>query len=166
MITVKNADTGAILKEGYLIESGTKVTVFITPNARYYLTGKDVADDYYKKTMTFAENKKNINSIVSKHPAEKYYRITLDRSDSYAKYTYKLDGKTVSGTINARAGQNLELSYEITDSAYKLSKSHNGTLIGINASDVKATESITVTPEMDGKRIKKTDFDIETVKQL
>lgn len=165
VITVKNAETGAVLKKGDLIESSTTVTVFIMPHARYYLTGKDASDDLYKRTMTFSEYKKNIDSIISKHPAAKYYRITLDRSDSYANYTYKLDEKTVSGRVNAKAGQNLELTYEITDSAFKLSKYHNGTLIGIGASNEKATESITITPEMDGKRLKKTDFGIETVKQ-
>ena len=115
--------------------------------------------------MTFDEYQKNISSIISKHPAEKYYRITLDRSDSYAEYSYKLDGKSVTGTIDAKAGQKLELTYKITDSAYKLSKAHNGTLIGLGSSTSTATESITVTAEMDGKRLKKTDFGIETEKQ-
>ena len=164
-ITVKNAENGAKLKRGDLIESDTKVTVYITPYARYYLTGKDATDNLYKRTMTFGEYQKNISSIISKHPTEKYYRITLDRSDSYAEYSYKLEGKSVTGTIDAKAGQKLELTYKITDSAYKLTKSHNGTLIGIGASTSTATESVTVTAEMDGKRLKKTDFGIETEKQ-
>ena len=164
-ITVKNAENGAKLNRGDLLESDTKVTVYITPYARYYLTGKDAADNLYKRTMTFDEYQKNISSIISKHPAEKYYRITLDRSDSYAEYSYKLDGKSVTGTIDAKAGQKLELTYKITDSAYKLSKAHNSTLIGLGSSTSTATESITVTAEMDGKRLKKTDFGIETEKQ-
>ena len=164
-ISVKNGETGAILKKGDLIESSTKVSVSINPLSRYYLTGKDASDDSYTKTLTFSEYKKNINSIISKHPAKKYNRITLDRSDSYADYSYKLDGKSVTGTIDARAGQKLELTYKITDPSYKLSKAHNGALIGIGSSYTTATESITVKAEMDGKRLKKTDFGIDTVKQ-
>lgn len=164
-ITVKNLETGAILQKGDLIESSTNVSVSIKPLPRYYLTGKDASDSSYTKPMTFAEYKKNIDTIISKHPAKKYYRITLDRSDSYAKYSYKLDEKPVAGTIDAKAGQHLTLTYEITDPSYKLSTDHNGSLLGIGASYTTATESITITADMDGKRLRKTDFNIETVKQ-
>ena len=164
-VTVINEETGVTLKKGDLIESGTKVSVSITPIPRYYLTGKDAADDSFAKTMNFAEYKKDIDSIISRHPAKKYYRITLDRSDSYANYSYKLDGKPVSGTIDAKDGQKLELTYEITDPSYRLTRSHDDSLFGLGSSFTTATETLKITANHDGKRLKKTDCDIETMKQ-
>lgn len=164
-ITVMNTATGTEMVNGDLIEGSTKVKVLVSPLAGYYVTGKNVKNNVYSSTMTFSEYQKNIDSIISKHPAEKYCTITLDKSDSYAKYSYKLDESKASGTIKAKVGQKLELTYKITDPAYKLTKSRGGTVFGIGSTTSSATETITITPDMDKRRIKKSDFGIETEKR-
>ena len=163
-VTVVNNSTGETLATGDLIEADTKVVVTITPLSGYYVTGKNVSNDVYSKTMKFSEYQKNISTIISEHPADKYYTITLDKSDAYASYIYKLDGKEVSGMIYVKAGQKLELTYEITDPAYKLSTAHGGLVFGIGSSTTKATETITIDSNMHGKTITKTEFNIDTVK--
>ena len=91
--------------------------------------------------------------------------MTLDSSDTFATYTYKLDGKEVSGTITVKEGQKLTLTYEITDSAYKLKEGAGGVpLVGWGKSYTKVSKDLTITPGMDGKTITKDDFGIETVK--
>ena len=163
-IVLQNADTNTILVKGDLIEASQKVTVTIRPNTGYYVTGKKVGNDIYQETMKFSDYQKNVNNIITTHPAFPYYVVTLDKSDSYAKYTYKLDGKVVTGTINAKEGQKLELTYEIINPEYKLSKAAGGVVFGIGSSTSKVTETIKIDASMQGKTITKRDYNIETVK--
>lgn len=163
-ITVKNADTNEVLSNGDLIEESTKVVVTISPLSGYYVTGNKVTNDVYQETMKYSNYKRNISSIISNHPAGRYFTITLDKSDAYASYTYKLDGEVVSGTITVKAGQKLELTYEITDSAYRLKQAHGGFIFGWGASYTKATKTITINASYEGKTVTKADFNIATVK--
>ena len=164
-ITVRNADTNEVLTDSSIIEDSQKVVVTISPDQGYYISGKKVSNGVYVDTMKYSEFKKEINDIIEKHPISKYCVISLDASDKYAAYVYKLDGEIVSGKINAKEGQKLELTYEITDSSYQLAQASGGLpIVGWGASDTKANKSIEITSEMDGKTITKADFDIETKK--
>ena len=164
-ITVRNADTNEVLTGSSLIEDSQKVVVTISPDQGYYISGKKVSNGVYVDTMKYSEFKKEIDNIIEKHPISKYCVISLDASDKYATYVYKLDGEIVSGKINAKEGQKLELTYEITDSSYQLAQASGGLpIVGWGASDTKANKSIEITSEMDGKTITKADFDIETKK--
>ncbi len=162
-ITVRNSETNLVLKDDDLIEPGKKVSVTISPSAGYYVTGKKVSNDVYQETMKYSDYLKNIDSIIESHPAMKIYTITLDTSDAWAQYTYKLDKKDVSGTIQVRDGQKLSLTYEITDPAYKLSEAAGG-FLGIGASTSKATKEISISSDLDGTTVTKTTFGISTVK--
>lgn len=161
LIVVKNADTNEILMNGDLIEPDQRVKVTIGPSYGYYVTGKNVSDDKYQETMKYSKYLTDIKDIVEKHPAQKIYSVTLDASDSYAKYTYKLDGYVVSGTIKVRDGQKLSLEYEITDGNYKLSDV-SGYLFW--KTEKKVTKELAITSDYDGKTISKSDFEISVVK--
>lgn len=164
-ISVRNMLTNELMTGGELIEGSQKVTVSIIPDSGYYVTGKKVTNDVYQETMKYSEFVKNMADIVEKHPAAKYYTMTLDSSDTFATYTYKLDGKEVSGTITVKEGQKLTLTYEITDSAYKLKEGAGGVpFVGWGKSYTTVSKDLTITPGMDGKTITKDDFGIETVK--
>lgn len=164
-LTVKNADTKEILKAGDFIEKGQKVIVTISPEKGYYVSGKKTSNDVYSQTMKYSEYVSDINGIIEKHPIKKILEITLDKSDSYASYKYKLEGTEVSDTvIEAREGQELAIEYEIISSGYKLDKSYGG-FLKIGASNKKAQSSIKITPDMDGKTIKKEDFGINAVEE-
>ena len=164
-ISVRNMLTNELMTGGELIEGSQNVTVSIMPDSGYYVTGKKVTNDVYQETMKYSDFVKNMADIVEKHPAAKYYTMTLDSSDTFATYTYKLDGKEVSGTITAKEGQKLDLIYEITDSAYKLKEGTGGVpLVGWGKSYTTVSKVLTITSAMDGKTITKDDFGIETVK--
>lgn len=164
-ISVRNADTNEVLTGGTLIEGSQKVVVMISPDSGYYVTGKKVAKDIYSETMTFSNYLKKINSIIDNHPADKYYTITLDASDSCATYTYKLDGTVVSGTIYAKKDQKLELTYEITDSSYQLTEAQGGIpLFGWGSTTTKATKTITISSSLDGNTVTKSTFSINVKK--
>lgn len=163
-ITVTNSTTGkALYNSTELIEKSQKVIVKISSSSGYYLTGKNVSKDTYSKEMKYSDYLNDIQDIVSSHTAKKYITLTLDASDGFADYQYRLAGEKVSGTVNAKEDQKLELTYKITDSAYKLSEKSGG-VFGFGASDTEVTASITVKADMDGKTITKKDFNIETRK--
>jgi len=164
-ITVRNMRTNELMSSGELIEGSEKVIVSIIPDSGYYVTGKKVTNDVYQETMKYSEFVKNMADIIDKHPAARYYSVTLDTSDSFAVYTYKLDGSEVSGTVTVKEGQKLTLTYEITDSAYKLKEGAGGVpIVGWGKSYTKVSKDLTITPAMDGKTITKDDFGIEIVK--
>lgn len=162
-ISVSNIATDKVLSDGTLIEGSQKVSVRIVPDAGYYVTGKKVTNDVYSETMTFSEYQKNISNIIKDHAAKKYCFIQLDASDTFADYAYKLDGNNVSGKISAKEGQKLELTYGITDSAYKLTKGYGG-FLGIGSSKTKVTKEIMITSGMDGMTVTKDNFDIQVKK--
>ena len=162
-ITVANTTSGKRLTKGDLLEPAQEILITATPQKGYYLTGKGVTNGSYSEKMKYSDYPKKITSIINGHPTEKCYSITLDRSDSFASYAYELDGTKVSGTVYAREGQTLELTYIITDPGYQLTKAYGG-FIGIGASRTEAKAEIKITSEMDGKTITKADFGIETRK--
>lgn len=162
-VMVRNLLTNEVMGGGELIEGEQKVTITITPDIGYYITGKQVSNGIYQETMKYSDYIKSKSSIIDEHVPTKYYSITLDSSDQFASYAYKLDGKEVTGTILAKEGQKLTLTYEITDSRYKLSEGAGGLpLVGWGKSFTKATKDLIITEEMDGSIITKQNFGITT----
>ena len=163
-ISVVNGLNNEQMIGGELIEGTQKITVTIKPESGYYITGKRVSNDVYQETMKYSDYVKNLSDIIRKHPVARYYKITLDASDAFANYTYKLDGVVVSGIIDVKEGQKLSLTYEITDPAYKLTEGAGGIpLVGWLQSYTKVTKDLSVIPSMDGKTITKDDFGIQVV---
>lgn len=166
VITIYNADTMKELVQGDLIEESQKVVVKIAPTTGYYIVGgNNDAKTEYQQTMKYSKYTKDIAGLIEKHYAEKICTVKLDESDSFAKYTYRYNGEQVSGTVKIRAGEELTLEYEITDTGYKLSEaSASGGVLGIGKSYKKVTKSIPITADMDGKTIAKSNFTIEVEK--
>ena len=88
----------------------------------------------------------------------------LEPAEDFAKATYRLDGKVVSDRVQAKEGQKLQLEYEIIDADYSF-KTPQGGVFGLGSSDKKATKTISITSEMDGKTISNDNFHIEVVKR-
>ena len=164
ILSVRKTKTNIALNPGDFVEPDQKVIVTISPKTGYYIVGKGVTNDIYQKTMKYSDYCKDISEIVNNHDAKKIYTVTLDNSDVWAKYSYKLDGDEVSGVVSVREGQNLELTYEITDSNYHLTKAEGGFIFGWGSSTSKAKKSIKIVPELDGTIITKANFGIETAK--
>ena len=161
-VLVEHVGTNTYLTDGELIEGAQKVTVTIEPDAGYYITGKDVTNDVYRKTMTYSEYTEKLADIIEKHKAARYLTITPDASDAFAMYTYKLDGRDVSGETRVKEGQTLTLTYEITDGVHRLKEGAGGVpLVGWGKSYTKVSKSLTITPALDGSTLTKADFGIE-----
>lgn len=156
-ITVKVADTQRVLQTGNILEGSEEVIVKITPKYDYYVTGKNVDNDIYQATMKFSKYQADIQKIIEEHPVEKYIHITLDSSDSYGTRTYTLDGEIVTGTVRAKVGQKLTLTYEVTASGYVID--------GANFLEKhKKSATITLSADWDGKTINRGSFGISVKK--
>lgn len=161
-ISVRNMGNNELMSGGELIEGAEKVTIIISPDSGYYVTGNKVKDDVYQAIMKYSDYLKNISDIITQHPAAKYYSVTLGTADSFATYSYKLEGKAVSGKIAVKEGQKLSLTYEITDSSHKLEEGAGGVpLVGWGKSYAKVTKELAITPDIDGKTITRDDFGIK-----
>jgi len=110
----------AVLQTGDIVETDRTVEVSITPDSGYYVSGSDVSNDTYGKTMRYSKWVSDSEKILEKHPVRKIRRITLDTEDDHGTCVYKLDGNVVSGTIDVREEQKLVLEYTITDSSYQI----------------------------------------------
>lgn len=159
-IVVRSEETNKSLSVGSLVEPDKKVTVIISPDEGYYVTGKKVSNNIYTDKMKYSEYEKNITSIVESHSIEKYVELNLLEEDSFAKYSYKLAGNSVSGKVKAKLNDKLELTYEITDDTHHLTESAGG-FFGIGKTDKKISKTITITSDLDGQSIDKNNFGIE-----
>lgn len=166
--TIANADLTLKKEDGSVIKIGDelpgdseKVTVEITPHAGYYIAGKNVKDDIYKKEMKYSKFAEDVRSIISDHPAEHFVAVTLDYNDECGECAYKLDGKDVAGsTVTARVGQTIELEFT-ADSRFKIVRDNWisdkwTSLVGSNSASAK----IEVTADMDGITIDREAFGI------
>ena len=157
IILLKNEETSTYLSKGDLIEPSTNVKMSLLPKTGYYVDGKNVDGSGYVETMKYSEYLERASEIISSHPIKKYVTMTLDASDEFAVYEYRLDGELVSGTIQAKEGQELELHYKIIDENHKLVAKEGG-FLGFGESDTEATKSFVITSNKDGKRIWRLSF--------
>lgn len=163
-ITVRREADGKTLQTGDFVEESQKLTVTVFPMEGYYIAEGNALDKTaFQKELDYEKYRTQIDKLIGEHEAKSWIEVTLDRSDSRAEYIYKCDGKDVGEEkLRLREGQKLTLEYEITDSGYRL-KEPAGGFLGIGKSDKKATESITITAEYDGRVLTESDFGIEIV---
>ena len=162
-VTLADSTIPYTLSNGNNIESSDNVKVTITPNNGYYITGSEVKNNAYEKTMTYSKYLKEIDKIIDKHPIEKYINVTLKSSDDIGTYKFTLDGKEVSGTIQLRKNQELELEYTITNTNYTFK---NDFFHWFNSGKTSISDKLKITEEYDGKTITREDFkDLEIEKK-
>lgn len=82
---------------------------------------RDSIGEKNKYTITVVpDNECNIKDIsVDVVDVVRTYNITLDTNCAHGECVYKLDKKKVSGTVQVKGGQELTLTYTITDDNYK-----------------------------------------------
>jgi hypothetical protein len=152
------------LMDGEIAEGNRKVTVTITPDAGYYVAGKNVKNDIYSKTMKLSEYESKIDDIIKNHAIRKFISLTLENNDSYGKVTYMLNGDEKTGTIQARIEDKLELTYELTDENYSIVRESEGFLGSVDDwrketfSANKESRTIPLTEELDGTTLKRSDY--------
>ena len=150
-LSVVNNETGKELSAGELMYGMQKVTVNIEADNDYYLNGKKVNGSFYRETMSYSDYVKNIDNIIESHSAAKFIHVTLDESDSFAKYKYYISKDQVSGTVSVKEDDEIKLIYTVTDSKHKID-----TILNLN----EVTKTIKIKRSMDGKTIGRSDFGI------
>ena len=149
------------IQAGDIIDDDRSVRVVIKPNNGYYVTGSNVKFDQYQKDMSFKAYRKDIQSIVNKHPVRKVFTVTLDCTDDYGTVEYTLVGTPVSGEISLREGQKLIMKYRLTTLGYQIERDSKG-IVGVynRAIAGKKDESVTieVSSTLDGQTIRRSDY--------
>lgn len=151
---------GAVLRDGDILEPDRKVTVTLIPDPGYYVEGSKEDSGIYTDTMTFSKWEKNGKKILDRHPAKKFWQVTLDSSDDYGVCVYQLDGREVSGTVRLRQDQKLTLRYTLNDPSRFQIVSKTGIFSKIEEFFHESQEEIVipVSQDTDGSTIKREDY--------
>lgn len=157
LISLEKND-GTSVVDGDVMEDNEKVTVSITPNPGYYITGKDISEGIYNKSMKYSEYHSNIDKILKEHPISKYMFVTLTSNDQFGKVTYEMNGEKVSGHIKYKNGDKLKLKYALADKSYKIVRDGIFSFIGNITNPDNIEVEITLSEKFDGLEIGRSDF--------
>lgn len=144
-----------VIKPGESIDDSEKILVEIVPNDGYYITGKNVKNNSYSKTMKYKDYVSDIDEIVVKHEIKKYIIVYLETKDKCGTVAYTYDKKGVSNQIRLKEGDEIECKYTITDSNYTFEDSNVFERI---TKTVEKTIDIKIESNMDCKTIKASDY--------
>lgn len=134
-------------------------------NYQHISATKDPIMNGYRYTLKVVQAAESNAAEVLKQTLDvkRTFNVTLDTNCDYGTCTYKLDGKIVSGTTQVQEGQELTVTYKITDKNYSFADKSEG--IGGFIHDIfKASErtvTIPITTDLEGTTIDADDwFDI------
>lgn len=119
-------------------------------------TDTPIASGRHRYTLTITrEEKSNLPDVM---PVSRIISISLSPSVDHGTCTYKLDGKAVSGDIQAQEGQELTLTYKITDKNYIFDSGKKGISSFISRNTRKETIKIPVSADLNGMSIDPNDY--------
>lgn len=153
-VSVYFADEKSELKDGDIVEGSRKVLLTITAANGYYIAGDKYIENntVYQREMEYSDYVEQIDTILSKNPVKKFITASVDVSAPYqaGTVTVIVNGKvriTETDTYWFMEGDEIKFTLELNkDSGYyivgegPLEKDLNG----------KRTETIVVTPKMEG----------------
>lgn len=140
------------VNDGDYVKSGQSVTVIISPNPGYYLSGNKVGEDgKYTDTMTYDNYIKHIDSIIKNHAIKKYISVKLSEGDEFGRCEYTLNKQSISGIYNFKDGDKVTLTYTLTDPNYQFKKWGAGKKTSLS-------ETVTIKSDMDGTELKRADY--------
>lgn len=147
-----------VLKDGDILEPSRKVTITITPQTGYYISGSKDAGGIYSASMKYSDWEKDAEKLLAEHSAVKLWYVTLNTDDSYGTCTYKLDGEVVSGRVSVREGQKLTLEYTLTNPDHQIVRSELTGFVGDIIHSQTESCSIPVSQALDGTTIQRSDY--------
>ena len=77
-LEIVDTSTRKTYKVGDYVEASHKVTITISPNDGYHLTGDKIVNGKYIETMKYSDFRKKIASIITSHPAARDVRVWND----------------------------------------------------------------------------------------
>lgn len=153
-----DVDDPVALHDGDGLEASRDVTITITPEEGYYISGSDNSTGIYTQTLKYAKWEKDFQDILEKHPVKKLWYVTLVTEDDHGDCVYRLDGEEVSGRVSVREGQKLTLEYTITDPNYRIVRGTFLRLFENFFSSDKAQCDIPVAETLDGQTVRRADY--------
>lgn len=134
-------------------------------NYQHISATKDPIMNGYRYTLKVVQDAESNAAEVLKQTLDvkRTFNVTLDTNCDYGTCTYKLNGKTVSGMMQVQEGEELTVTYKITNKNYSFADKSEG--IGGFIHDIfKASErtvTIPITTDLEGTTIDADDwFDI------
>lgn len=161
VLTAMDVENQPRIQAEDILDDDRDVRVVLKPNSGYYVTGSKVKFDQFQKDMSFKDYRKDIQSIVNKHPVKKIFTVTLDGADAYGTVEYTLDGTPVSGKISLREGQKLVMKYHVQSPGYQIERNTEGFTGLFNkkiASKTDESVTIEISSALDGQTIRRSDY--------
>lgn len=158
-VSFADASDSYKLTEGNIVEGSRLVNVSIVPDEGFYIEGKDVTDNVYRKTMKYSAYKSDIEKIISEHPIHEIREVNLITYDEYGTVTYEMDGQQVSGRIKV-TNKDITLSYKITDKNHVIARNDTGVKGFFNKLFRSRSETVTIKASSlkDGQDVKRSDY--------
>ena len=152
-----------------LIDGNREVNVRLLPNDNFCVTGPSVNFCAFETTMKYSkyDSEKDFQKLLKEHPIVKIPKVTFDTHDDYGTCTFRVDSEIVSGESDVLPAQWVTATYDVTDPDYKLDMTElayedltSYEVLNNNLAETweGSTIRIDVTPEMDGKVIRCSDY--------
>lgn len=158
-----DVDINTELHDGDAVEDSREIEVVMKPDKGYYISGKKVSDDNcYRDNMKYEKYCADLAEILKDHQSKKFIQVTLDAADDYGKCLFKLDGQQKSGKVDLKVGQELKLTYTLTDNKYEIIRESKGIWGWLtdrfSSNNNEESVSIEITDELDGKTITRDQY--------
>ena len=157
-------ENGGIIKQGdELPADSQRVTLEISANDGYYVSKSNSENGTFKKTMSFSDYQKNIDTIISEHPVNKTITIELPEKDEYGKCTYKIDDKEIDGIAEDLSDNHkLKMTYTLNEESkdkYEIERNNiwDGFWSWVTGS-TKVTVEIPINQELNGRKLEISDY--------
>lgn len=158
-VTFADSSDSYKLTEGNIVEASRLVNVSIVPDEGFYIEGKDVTDNVYRKTMKYSAYKSDIEKIIKEHPIHEIKDVDLITYDEYGTVTYEIEGQQVSGKVKV-TNKDITLNYKITDKKHVISRKDTGVKGFFNKLFRSRNETVTIKASSlkDGQTVKRSDY--------
>ena len=162
LVELRDAASGTVFPDGALVGKTQNVTVRVTADEGWYVSGKNTKDGVYQETMQFSRYSTDIDRLLREHPIKKLIHVTIDPSDAHGNGVFKLDGEVMQGDAALSENADLVLEYTLTDPALQIDQSEDW--LGwfkswINGEAGKQiTLRVPVSPELEGTTLRPSDY--------
>lgn len=133
-------------------------------NYQHIRATKDPITNGYRYMLTVEPESNGTDQLILTVNVDRVFDVVLGTDCDHGTCTYKLDGETLSGTVQLQEGQELTLTYQITQDNYRFAEKSQG-IGGFFHDLVKENErtvTIPITADLDGTVIDPDDwFQIE-----
>ena len=155
-VSVVYADTGIEIADGNIVSKDTRITVKVTPNDGYYISGNKVKEDgTYSQTMKYSELSKNIQNLAKDHAIKKIITIYVDTNDPYGSVKFISNGKEINSSIKLKSEETIKIEYKLEDKNYRIVHKD---FINNMINNSSTSREIKISEEMDGTTLKREDY--------